>query len=136
MNSSLLELQEEMMLLNSREKLEYILELGKELEPLSLNEQTEENKIKGCTSKAYIKLNLQNEKIILEGTADSLIVRGYIQIMKKAVNEQTKEYVQNEFYKDINKFIDKTKLDLNMLPSRVNAFGSMVQHILKKSNEL
>ncbi|MCF7866956.1 SufE family protein [Candidatus Woesearchaeota archaeon] len=133
MNSELKELEEEMLLLNEQERFEYIIDLGKELKKIPNSEKNEKNKISGCTSEAYIKIEKSNNKIDLQGDADSIIVKGYINILKKILNNKTQEYVENEFENDIKKFIEKTKLNLDMLPSRANAFGNMIKHIKDKS---
>lgn len=132
-SEKLQELGNALNMLNEKEKLEFVIELGNELEELS--EKKSEYKISGCTSEAYIKIIENNEKLILKGNADSIIVKGYIEILRQTVDGQTKKYIEKDFEKDIKEFLEETKLDLNMLPSRANAFGNMIQHIITKTKE-
>ncbi|MCF7872478.1 SufE family protein [Candidatus Woesearchaeota archaeon] len=132
MNSQ--ELKENLQFLNENEKLEYIIQLGKELLPIK--EKKEKNKIRGCTSNAYIKLIKENNQLTIQGDADSIIVKGYIKIIQILTDKKTKEYLQNQLEKDILNLIKETKLDINMLPSRANAFSNMIQHIKKQAEKL
>ena len=128
------EIAEALNSLNEKEKLEYIIELGTEL-----NESVEkkpEYSIDSCTTEAYIKISEKEGKLFLEGTADSLVVKGYINILKQAINEQPKDYAKKDFEKDMKKFLNETKLEVYLAPNRASVFGNMIQHIKQKVKKL
>ena len=56
-----------------KRKYEYILWLGKKLKEPESNILVEENKVKGCVSEVFVKVNLRGGKLFWEGYSDALI---------------------------------------------------------------
>lgn len=113
--------------LSKREKLEYIIELGESHKRLDPQDQTEENLVPGCQSKAWLLLNTDEKKIRID--ADSLIVRGYLHLVEKAVNEANNV---EEAEENIKQFVVKTSLEETMTPTRSNAIPTVLEKVKKE----
>ena len=60
------------------EKYEYLIDLGKKLQPLDPAFKTEEYKIKGCQSSVWIHSFAKDGLVYFEGDSDAIIVRGMV----------------------------------------------------------
>lgn len=105
----------------------YIIELGRKLDPLDPSEQTEENKVRGCTSQVWlISEGLRDGGLFLRGDSDSHIVKGLVAILLTLFNGKTpQEAVQT----DVQHIFEELKLEGHLSPSRSNGFFSMVKRI-------
>jgi cysteine desulfuration protein SufE len=62
----------------------YVIELGRELPPLSAAERTEANKVRGCASQVWLISERRGDGkpvLVFRGDSDALIVRGLIAIL-------------------------------------------------------
>ena len=82
-DSALTELADEFELLGDwEERYRYVIELGKELAPLSDAERTDENKVRGCASQVWMVTERQADGTLnFRGDSDAHIVRGLIAIL-------------------------------------------------------
>jgi len=107
------------------DKYEYLISLGKKLEPLDEKLKNEENSISGCQSNVWIKAEIQDKKVNYLADSDSLIVKGMISLLLRVLNNQhPKDIVNTDLY-----FIDKIGLSSNLSPSRANGLMSIVKQI-------
>jgi cysteine desulfuration protein SufE len=107
------------------EKYEYIIQNGRNLEPLDKKLKTEENNISGCQSQVWLKAKITNEKIQYFADSDSLIVKGMIYLLLKICNNQNpKDIINTDLY-----FLDKTGLKSNLSPSRANGLMEIIKKI-------
>lgn len=113
------------------EKYEYLIKLGKNLEPLDERFKTEENSISGCQSKVWMKAEMKDKKIYLAADSDTLITKGIIALLFRVLNNQTPEDILNsKLY-----FVDKIGLSSNLSPARANGLVSIVKRILSYARE-
>jgi len=64
------------------ERYRYVIELGRELEPLSEGERNDVNKVRGCASQVWLVTELQPDGTLkFRGDSDAHIVRGLIAIL-------------------------------------------------------
>ena len=113
------------------DKYEYLINLGKSLEPLDEKLKSEENSISGCQSQVWIKAEMRDERIHYLADSDSLITKGMISLLLRVLNNQ---YPENIINSDLY-FIDKIGLNSNLSPARVNGLMSIVKQI-KSSAEM
>ena len=107
------------------DKYEYLIDLGKSLEPLDEKLKSEENSISGCQSKVWFKAEIRDERIHYLADSDSLITKGMISLLLRVLNNQYPEDIINsDLY-----FIDKIGLNSNLSPSRANGLMSIVKQI-------
>ncbi|MGA0605452.1 SufE family protein [Phenylobacterium sp. VNQ135] len=80
---ALTELQDEFELLGDwEERYRYVIELGKDLAPLSDAERSEANKVRGCASQVWLVTEPQADgTLAFRGDSDAHIVRGLIAIV-------------------------------------------------------
>ena len=107
------------------DKYEYLIKLGKSLEPLDEKLKSEENSISGCQSQVWIKAEMRDERIHYLADSDSLITKGMISLLLRVLNNQ---YPENIINSDLY-FIDKIGLNSNLSPARVNGLMSIVKQI-------
>src|SRR3569623_2278396 len=64
------------------ERYRYVIDLGRELEPLSAAERSEANKVRGCASQVWLVTEPQADGTLrFRGDSDAHIVRGLIAIL-------------------------------------------------------
>src|SRR3989344_8564915 len=85
------------MLPSKREVLIELIELGKSMQELPVEERTAERKVPGCVSNVYIKTELDaTGKIIFMGSADALIVKGYVALLVQSLSGYTAREIVEE----------------------------------------
>lgn len=114
------------------EKLQFVLEHGKDLTNFPENEVIEENKVPGCTSNVYIYMEKNSEgKVSFKATSEALIIGGYIAILFEGLNGLTKEEILNS--EDlIKEFTLKAGIRESLTPTRANAFTNILNMIFDR----
>ncbi len=117
---------EEMSRLNDwMDKYEYLINLGRSFNPAAKKIRTEENALKGCQSKVWIRAELKDHKVFFSADSDSLIVKGLLALLLRVLNNQTpKDIVHSNLY-----FIERVGLSTNLSPSRANGLASIVKQL-------
>ena len=71
----------------------YVIELGKELDPLPESERTAQNKVRGCASQVWLSTQVDRTQrppsLSFRGDSDAHIVRGLIAIVFALYNDKT-----------------------------------------------
>lgn len=87
------ELAEEFALLPDwEERISHVIELARELEPLSDEERSEENRVRGCASRVWLvseKRAETPEKLFFRGDSDAHLVRGEIAMLMRIFSGRT-----------------------------------------------
>ena len=120
------EIIEEFMFLDDwMDRYQYIIDLGRRLEPLSDEEKIESNKIKGCQSQVWFVPGISGERLIFRAISDAAIVSGLIAILIKIYsNKKPKDIIEAP----VN-FIKSLGLDQHLSPTRSNGLASMMKAI-------
>ena len=86
-DETLNELADEFELLGDwEERYRYVIELGKELAPLSDGERSDANKVRGCASQVWLVTEPQSDGTLkFRGDSDAHIVRGLIAVLLRLV---------------------------------------------------
>lgn len=94
-NDALIELEETFELLGDwEERYRYVIELGRELDPLTDAERTPETKVAGCASQVWLVMEPQPDgRLVWRGDSDAHIVRGLIAILLRLFSGQTPQTV-------------------------------------------
>ena len=107
------------------DKYEHIIELGKELPIIKEENKTEDNLIKGCQSRVWLKADLKGDKLIFTADGDAIITKGIIALVIQVFSNHTpKEIVEADLF-----FIDKIGLQEHLSPTRSNGLVAMVKQI-------
>jgi cysteine desulfuration protein SufE len=98
------EIVEEFSLFDSwDDKYEYIIDLGKRLEPLEDKYRTDENKVRGCQSIVYLVADHKGDKIFYKADSDAMIVKGLISMLIRVLSGQPADEIINAKLDFINK---------------------------------
>ena len=107
------------------ERYQYIIDLGKSLPLIDQKFKTEENIIKGCQSKVWLKGEQKDNKIVFTADSDAILTKGIIAILIRAFSNQKPEDILQS---DTN-FIDTIGLKDHLSATRANGLVSMVKNI-------
>lgn len=107
------------------EKYQYLIELSKNLSPMDTKFKVEENIIKGCQSKVWLKASFKNELINFQADSDAIISKGIVAILLSVLNDRKPNEILNA---DLS-FIDQIGLKEHLSPNRANGLSSMLKQI-------
>jgi cysteine desulfuration protein SufE len=109
----------------------YLIELGRELPPLSAGAHNDANKVQGCASQVWLETSVRRNGadgpiLTFEGDSDAHIVRGLIAILLATYSGQTAKHI---IATDAVKLFEGLGLKEHLTPQRSNGFRSMVERI-------
>ena len=108
----------------------YIIDLGKNLQPMEEAKKHSENKVEGCASQVWLEQLIVTDgskKLIqLAGDSDALIVRGLIAILVILYNGESLE--NGKLIRPLEEF-NKLGLNQHLSSQRANGLRSMVDNI-------
>lgn len=113
----------------------YVIELGKELEPLAEEDHSEENKVRGCVSQVWLKAALSTDAdpvLTFRGDSDALIVRGLIAVLHATYSGKP---VSEVLRIDPEAIFIELNLREHLTPQRSNGLRSMVERLRKIATE-
>ena len=128
MQQQLTTLREVFMLFEDpKDKFVQLMDMAKESEQLKENEKVEQNKINGCTSRAWVVTEQNSDDTFtFRADSDSLIVKGLLTILEKVYSGQTADNILSINSSDI---LYSIGLDKTITSQRTNGFSSAVQKI-------
>ena len=110
-----------------KDKFVQLMDMAKESGQLKDNEKVEQNKINGCTSRAWVVIKQNGDDTYTFRTdSDSLIVKGLLTILEKVLSGQTADKILSITSNDI---LYSIGLDKTITSQRTNGFSSAVQKI-------
>jgi cysteine desulfuration protein SufE len=104
----------------------YVIDLGRELQPLPENLKTDANVVHGCQSKVWIAHKLIEGRLHFRLDSDALIVRGLIAIVLAAFNDRTPEEI---LAYDIDGVFARLDLIRHLSPTRGNGLAALVRRM-------
>ena len=107
------------------DKYQYLIDLSKNLAPMDTQFKVEDNLIKGCQSKVWLKASFENELINFQADSDAIISKGIVAILLSVLNDRKPNEILNA---DLS-FIDKIGLKEHLSPNRANGLSSMLKQI-------
>ena len=107
------------------EKYQYLIDLSKNLLPMDTKFKVEDNLIKGCQSKVWLKASYENELINFQADSDAIISKGIVAILLSVLNDRKPNEILNA---DLS-FIDQIGLKEHLSPNRANGLSSMLKQI-------
>lgn len=108
------------------DKYRYIIDLGRKLPAFPEAWKTEENKVKGCQSQVWLKVeDLPEDRLKLHAISDAAIVSGLIAIILRIYDERTPQ----EILSTPPDFIKETGLDGHLSPTRSTGLAAMLRTI-------
>ena len=107
------------------QRYEYIIDLGKNLPLIKEELKTDDNLIKGCQSKVWLKGEQNDDKIVFTADSDAILTKGIIAILIRAFSNQKAIDILNAD----TEFIDEIGLKEHLSPTRANGLVSMIKNI-------
>ncbi len=110
-----------------RDKLEYLLELGKALPPLDAAHRTEANRVRGCQSQVWMVAHFDpaSRRLHLAAESDAIIVRGLISLLLRLYSGRTPE----EILAHPPRVFETIGLGRLLTPGRQNGLWAMSERI-------
>ena len=108
------------------DKYQYLIDMGRNVPPMSDDLKIDENKLRGCQSVVYFS-NTYNDDgtITFMANSDAAIVQGLIALMLKVFSEKKPQEILDV---DIS-FLKQIGLDEHLSPTRKNGLSSLVSSI-------
>ncbi|HXQ11884.1 MAG TPA: SufE family protein [Caulobacteraceae bacterium] len=122
------ELKDEFDLLGDwEERYRHVIDLGRGLEPLTDEERTDANKVRGCASQVWLVRALGPDgRLRFRGDSDAHIVRGLIAILFRLFSGRTPDEILNL---DARAALDRLGLIGALSAQRSNGLFAMVERI-------
>lgn len=130
MNQSIQEIEKEIveefaLFDNWEDKYEYIIDMGKKLEPLDDAYKIDELKVKGCQSTVWLASFYEGDKVIYRADSDAVIVKGLISMLIKVLSGHTPDEIINANLG----FIDEIGMKSHLAQTRSNGLVSMIKQM-------
>ena len=107
------------------DKYEYLIDLGKNLEPFPEELKTEDRLIKGCQSRVWLDTSFENGTLVFRADSDAIITKGIISLLISVYSGRTPA----EIAADDFAFVEQIGLKENLSPTRANGLASMIATI-------
>ena len=103
----------------------YIMELGESLTSMKENDKVEENIIKGCMSKVWLKAEEKEGKIHFIADSNTAITKGLISLLIRILDDKkADEIIDSELY-----FMDKIGMNNLIGSQRSGGFAAMIKQM-------
>jgi cysteine desulfuration protein SufE len=107
------------------QKYEYLIDLGKELDPIDKKYKTEDNLIKGCQSRVWLHVEYTDGRIIYTADSDAIMTKGIVAILINVLSGQTPSEISTAKLD----FINEIGLKEQLSPTRANGLVSMIKQM-------
>ncbi len=105
------------------QKYEYLIDLGKELNPLNDEHKVDSNLIKGCQSRVWLHAEIKNNRIFYYADSDAIMTKGIVSLLIRVFSGQSAvEIIEADL-----DFIDTIGLKEQLSATRANGLVSMIK---------
>lgn len=116
------------------ERYRYVIELGRDLAPLTEAEHSEANKVRGCASQVWLVTEPRADRTVrFRGDSDAHIVRGLIAILLRLFSDRAPEAIAGF---DAKAALDRLGLSNALSAQRSNGLNAMVARIKRDAEAL
>lgn len=115
------------------ERYRFLIELGRELEPLSAESHSAANKVQGCASQVWLETKVSDGPdpvLTFRGDSDAHLVRGLIAVLLALYSGQSAKRILTT---DAGATLDKMGLKEHLTPQRSNGVRAMVERIKREA---
>ena len=123
---------EELKTLQGYDRLQYLVDLAREVQPLSDKEKIDENKIRGCASNLWVvgKKN-KDDTMSYKHDGDAFITKGTAKVILDIVNGESADEIGKLTLEDFKHLGIRELLTMQ----RQVGFGSLIERIIKLAND-
>lgn len=115
---------------NPKDRYRYLIDMGKKLQNMGEEFQTDENRIHGCQSQVWIHIEEKDGRLFMQAKSDAAIVSGLIALLLKFYNGRTPQEVANAPLE----FLGKIGLLQQLSPNRSTGLYHMIKRIQGEGN--
>lgn len=134
-DAAIQELADEFALLPDwEERISYVIELGRALEPLAEHERNETTRVRGCASQVWLVSERRPDapgKLFFRGDSDAHLVRGEIAMLLRVFSGRTPEEI---LAIDPKALFARLGLEAALTAQRSNGLFSMMSRIQNEAN--
>jgi len=107
------------------DKYQYLIDLGKALEPLAEAEKTDDRLLQGCQSKVWLIIEGDADCLVIRANSDAAIVSGLIALLTKVYSGASAEQILSTQ----PEFIQAIGLEHHLSATRSNGLHAMLEAI-------
>ena len=111
---------------------EYLIDLGRRLEPFPEELKTDDRLIKGCQSRVWLDTREEDGRLYFRADSDAIITKGIISLLIGVYSGRTAA----EIAADDFSFVDRLGLRENLSPTRANGLASMIETLRRTAEKL
>lgn len=110
-----------------RERIEYVLELGKNLKPFPEEHRIDANKVRGCQSQVWLvaEPDAESGTLSIQADSDAFIVKGLIALLLRLYADRRPE----DILANPPDIFDEIGLGKHLSPTRANGLHAMINRI-------
>jgi cysteine desulfuration protein SufE len=110
---------------NWEDKYEYIIDMGRKLEPLEEIHKKDENRIRGCQSTVWLVSEYRDGRVYYKADSDAMIVKGLVSMLIRVLSGQKPADIISAGLG----FIDRIGMRSHLAQTRSNGLLSMVKQM-------
>jgi cysteine desulfuration protein SufE len=114
------------------DRYQYLIDLGRKLEPLAEGERIDENLLDGCQSSVWLVMDGDASRLNIRANSDAAIVSGLIALLIRLYDGAS----PRDVLATQPEFIEAIGLSQHLSPTRANGLGAMLQAIRHKAATL
>ena len=123
---------EELKTLQGYDRLQYLVDLAREVQPLSDKEKIDENKIRGCASNLWVVGERNKDNTMsYKHDGDAFITKGTAKVILDIVNGEKADKINKLTLEDFKHLGIRELLTMQ----RQVGFGSLIERIIKLAND-
>ncbi len=107
------------------DKYQYLIDLGKALEPLDAAEKTDDRLLQGCQSRVWLIVDGDADSLTIRANSDAAIVSGLIALLIRAYSGAS----ARQILETQPEFINALGLQQHLSATRANGLHSMLEAI-------
>ncbi len=113
------------------QRIEYVIDLGKDLEPLPEEDRVEANKVPGCAAQVWLATRrIEDRRIRFFADSDSAISKGNVALLLMLFSNRTPEEI---LALDAKAALDRLGLPQALTRQRANGLNAMVGRIRQEA---
>ena len=107
------------------DKYTHIIEMARDLAPLSEAEKTEQNIVRGCQSQVWLVAGVENDQVVFRADSDGVITKGLIAMLVGVLSGHPPQEIIDA---DLS-FLDQIGVREHLSPNRSNGLSAMMKQM-------
>jgi len=112
------------------DRYQYIIDLGRKLEPLSAEEMHDDALLAGCQSSVWLHASDDADRLEFRANSDAAIVSGLIYLLLRVYSGRS----AREILEARPRFVEELGLSEHLSPTRANGLNAMLDAVRESAN--